>query len=62
VTLSNLNGAGSPDQQALPFDPPRGHAVDAAVDGVRDKFGSKAITRGVLLDRGEDLTVPLLPD
>ena len=62
VTLGNLDAAGSPDQAGLPFDPPRSHAIDAAVDGVRDKFGTKSITRGVLLNRGEDLTVPLLPD
>lgn len=62
VTLGNLDTSGSADQQGLPFDLPRSHAIDAAVDGVRDKFGSKAITRGVLLDRKEDLTVPLLPD
>lgn len=61
VTLGNLD-TGPAVQPGLPFDLPRGHAIDAAVDGVRDKFGSKAITRGVLLDRKEDLTVPLLPD
>jgi DNA polymerase IV len=62
VTLGNLDASGSADQPALPLGAPRSHAIDAAVDGVRDKFGSKAITRGVLLNRGEDLTVPLLPD
>jgi DNA polymerase IV len=61
VTLGNLD-AGSAVQLALPFERPRSYAVDAVVDGVRDKFGSKAITRGVLLNRGEDLTAPLLPD
>ncbi len=59
VSLGNLD---APDQAALPLSPPRSHAIDAAVDGVRDRFGSKSITRGVLLDRKEDLTVPLLPD
>ncbi|HYN99997.1 MAG TPA: DNA polymerase IV, partial [Actinomycetota bacterium] len=62
VTLANLDGQGSADQPGLPFDAPRSHAIDAAVDGVRDKFGPKSITRAVLLNRGEDLTVPLLPD
>ena len=61
VTLSNLD-AGPQVQPALPAGQPRSRAVDSAVDGVRDRFGSKAITRGVLLHRGDDLTVPLLPD
>ena len=61
VTLSNLD-AGPQVQPALPAGQPRSQAVDTAVDGVRDRFGSKAITRGVLLHRGDDLTVPLLPD
>jgi DNA polymerase-4 len=29
---------------------------------VRDRFGSKAITRAVLLGRDPGLSVPLLPD
>lgn len=62
VTLANLDATESADQPGLPFEQPKSHAIDAAVDGVRDKFGSKSITRGVLLNRGEDLTVPLLPD
>ena len=38
------------------------HALDAALDEVRDRFGSKAVTRAVLLGREQGLTVPLLPD
>jgi DNA polymerase IV len=37
-------------------------AVDAAVDAVRDRFGSKAITRAVLLGRDPGFSMPLLPD
>jgi DNA polymerase-4 len=50
-------------QLALPLDRARpGAALDAAVDDIRDRFGSTAITRAVLLGRDPGLTVPLLPD
>jgi DNA polymerase IV len=61
VTLSNLD-AECAIQLALPFDRPRAFTIDAAVDGVRDRFGSTAITRAVLLGRDQGLSVPLLPD
>ncbi|GAA2163740.1 DNA polymerase IV [Actinomadura napierensis] len=47
-------------QLALPFD--AGLAADAAVDGVRGRFGSSAITRAVLLGRDPGIAVPTLPD
>jgi DNA polymerase-4 len=37
-------------------------ALDAAVDTVRDRFGSSAITRAVLLGRDPGVSMPLLPD
>jgi len=40
----------------------RGRALDAAIDRVRDRFGTKAITRGVLVGRDQEVSVPLLPD
>jgi DNA polymerase IV len=43
-------------------DPARESALDAALDGVHDRFGSAAVTRGVLLRHGQGLEVPLLPD
>jgi DNA polymerase-4 len=61
VALSNLD-VDPNEHPALPFDRPRAESIDAAVDGVRDRFGSAAITRAVLLDRAEGLSVPLLPD
>ena len=37
-------------------------AVDAAVDAIRDRYGSSAITRAVLLGRDPGFSMPLLPD
>ena len=37
-------------------------ALDAAVDAVRERFGSTAITRAVLLGRDPGFSMPLLPD
>jgi DNA polymerase-4 len=37
-------------------------AVDAAVDAIRDRYGSAAITRAVLLGRDGGWSMPLLPD
>ena len=37
-------------------------AVDAAVDAIRDRFGSEAITRAVLLGRDPGFSMPMLPD
>jgi DNA polymerase-4 len=61
VALSNL-GDDDAIQLALPFDPAGESALDAVLDDVRDRFGSAAITRAVLLGRDQGLTVPLLPD
>jgi DNA polymerase-4 len=49
-------------QLELPLDDPRGAALDAALDELRDRFGSTAITRAVLLGRRPALEMPLLPD
>jgi len=37
-------------------------AVDAAIDSIRDRFGSTAITRAVLVGRDPGISMPLLPD
>jgi DNA polymerase IV len=37
-------------------------AVDAAVDAIRDRYGSASITRAVLLGRDPGFSMPLLPD
>ncbi|MFA1551676.1 DNA polymerase IV [Actinomadura chokoriensis] len=59
VSLGNLHDDRAV-QLALPFD--QAMAVDDAVDGVRDRFGSSAITRAVLLGRDAGVPVPMLPD
>jgi DNA polymerase-4 len=61
VALGNLQDDGA-IQLALPFDRERASALDATLDVVRDRFGSRAITRAVLLGRDQGLSVPLLPD
>ncbi|MES1248379.1 MAG: DNA polymerase IV [Actinomycetota bacterium] len=37
-------------------------AVDAAVDAIRDRYGTEAIQRAVLLGRARGIEMPLLPD
>jgi DNA polymerase-4 len=49
-------------QLALPFDRHAGGALDAALDEVRDRFGTAAVTRAVLVGRDQGLSMPLLPD
>jgi DNA polymerase-4 len=61
VALSNLADEGAV-QLALPFDPRHAAALDGAVDDVRDRFGSAAITRAVLLGRDQGISMPVLPD
>ncbi|MGW5669654.1 DNA polymerase IV [Micromonospora sp. NPDC003776] len=49
-------------QLTLPFTGDPGPELDAAVDAVRDRFGSAALTRAVLLGRDPGLEMPRLPD
>ena len=60
VTVAELENADSV-QLRLPVEA-HGSALDAALDAVRERFGSKAITRAVLLGRAEGFSPPLLPD
>jgi DNA polymerase IV len=59
IALANLSDQGAV-QLSLSFD--RARELDAAIDRVRDRFGSAAITRGALVGRDPGLTMPLLPD
>jgi DNA polymerase-4 len=60
VAVANLDDSGV-IQLTLPFERHNG-GLDATLDRVRDRFGSDAVTRAVLLGRDQGLTVPLLPD
>ena len=46
----------------LPFDRAGAGPLDAALDDVRERFGSASVTRAALVGRDPGLTVPLLPD
>jgi DNA polymerase-4 len=61
VAVANLDDDGA-IQLELPFDRRSGGALDAALDDVRARFGSAAVTRAVLLGRAPGLSVPMLPD
>jgi DNA polymerase-4 len=61
VTLTNLDNDDA-IQLVLPFDRRWAAGLDVALDELRDRFGSSAITRAVLLGRDQGLSVPLLPD
>jgi DNA polymerase IV len=61
ITFTNLHHDDA-IQLALPFDAWLGPSIDATLDSVKDRFGAKAITRGVLLGRRDGPQVPLLPD
>ncbi|MFY1614967.1 DNA polymerase IV [Micromonospora sp. WMMD736] len=60
VSVGNLDD--NPVQPELPFQADTGADLDAAVDAVRDRFGSTALTRAVLLGRAPGVEMPLLPD
>jgi DNA polymerase-4 len=61
VSLANLDDIDE-IQPELPFASYDGRVLDLAVDGVRDRFGKGAITRGVLLGRDPGMSMPMLPD
>jgi DNA polymerase-4 len=61
ISVANLDDA-LPRQLALPLEGRSSADLDEAIDVVRERFGSKAITRGVLVGRGEGIEMPLLPD
>jgi DNA polymerase-4 len=61
LSLTNLSNDDA-IQLALPFDRHPLEALDAALDGLRDRFGTEAVTRAVHLGRSKGIEVPLLPD
>ena len=66
IAVGNLDDRESL-QLELPFDERSldrggGRALDVALDDVRDRFGSAAVTRAVLLGRDQGMSMPVLPD
>ena len=61
IALANLDNENAM-QLVLPFDRYPAGSLDAALDHVRDRFGSTAVTRAALLGRDPGISVPLLPD
>jgi DNA polymerase-4 len=61
VAVSNLDDARAV-QLPLPFGGRVEGALDEVLDGVRDRYGTNAVTRAVLLGRDQRPSVPLLPD
>jgi DNA polymerase-4 len=68
ITLIGVSLAGldNPDsyQLELPFGRPAEapRALDLALDVIRQRYGTEAITRAVLLGKDPGLVMPLLPD
>lgn len=62
IAVTNFDDAAMADQLELPFDELPTQALDTALDRVRDRFGSTAVTRGVLLGRDPGISMPTLPD
>jgi DNA polymerase IV len=66
ITLVGVSVSNLADERAIQLTLPFGRrdrsALDAALDAVRDRYGSGAVTRAALLGRSPGLEVPLLPD
>ena len=60
-TIANLDND-LPFQLCLALDPADSALLDAALDEIRNRYGSSAVTRAVLIGRPAGFTVPLLPD
>ncbi|MBB2893624.1 DNA polymerase IV [Flexivirga oryzae] len=59
ISITGLDEA-EDEQLELPFDTDAPTRLDGALDAVRDKFGSTAVTRAVLLGRSEGFSAPQL--
>jgi DNA polymerase-4 len=65
LTLIGVTLAGLDDVGALQLELPFGRDVtglDGAVDGIRERYGTAAIMRAVLLGRDPGIVMPVLPD
>ena len=61
VTLTNLERADGGVQLELDLDGRPAAALDTTVDAIRDRFGTAAVQRAVLLGRGERTSAWLMP-
>ena len=61
ISVGNLDDGGA-IQLPLPFDLHPADELDSALDEVRDRFGSRAVTRAALLRHREGDPMPMLPD
>lgn len=63
VAVANLDDDDA-IQPPLPFDRcwRRGPDLDVALDAIRDRYGTSAVTRATLLGKDQGLTIPMLPD
>jgi DNA polymerase-4 len=61
ISVANLDD-GDSVQLELPFDRSCGMRLDGVLDDVRERFGSNALTRAVLLGRSPGMSMPTLPD
>ncbi len=61
ISVANLDDADS-IQLELPYREAARGLLDTAVDGIKDRYGTTALTRAVLLGHGEGMSVPMLPD
>lgn len=61
IAVANLDDAAAV-QLVLPFGRRSRNALDGALDGIRDRFGTSSVRRAVMLGRDEGLVMPMLPD
>ena len=61
VSLAQLTSAGMV-QLELPIDGNDGARIDTALDAVRDRFGSAAVSRAALMGRDPGVSAPRLPE
>jgi DNA polymerase-4 len=61
VTLTNLERADAGVQLELPLDGHDPAALDAAVDAIRDRYGTRALQRAALLDGSDRMAPWIMP-
>ncbi|MEA2442035.1 MAG: polymerase [Thermoleophilaceae bacterium] len=61
ISVGNLERDRGVRQLELPIEHGSGRAVDAVIDAIRDRFGAEAVTRAVLIGRGERMAAWLMP-